>query len=139
VDVVVVGWVLGTVAVDIAGVFPGCAVEERTMRTIRRLGRGPRGLYFGLGLAVGLGLAAHGVAASSVSTPCPSPGVTKQPVAASHPTHQAQLFVSGQHRWRLSLKGVALTSVLHGTDETSRARGKYVVVFMTAQNVGTKP
>jgi hypothetical protein len=47
------------------------------MRMIGQLGRGPRGLYFGLGLAVGLGLAAHGVAASTVSTPCPSPGAAK--------------------------------------------------------------
>jgi hypothetical protein len=74
------------------------------MRTIGRRGLGQRGLTFGLGLAVGLSLAAYGVAASSVSTPCPSPGVTKQPGASVHAAHQVRVFVSGQHRWRLMLE-----------------------------------
>jgi hypothetical protein len=109
------------------------------MRTIRRQGLGQRGLYFGLGLAVGLGLAAHGVAASSVSTPCPSPGATKQPVAVAHPAHQVRVFVNGQHKWRLTLDRVVVTPQVHGDLGTYRAHGKYVVVFLTAQNVGKAP
>jgi hypothetical protein len=109
------------------------------MRTIARLGLGQRGLYFGLGLAVGLGLAAHGVAASSVSTPCRSGGTTKPPVAVSRPAHQVQLFVSGQHRWRLTLTKVAVVSQLTGTSQTYHAQGKYVVVFLSAQNMGKVP
>jgi hypothetical protein len=106
---------------------------------IGRLGRGPRGLYFGLGLAFGLAVAAHGVAASSVSTPCRSGGTTKQPGAQVHPAHQAQLFVHGQHRWWLTLTGVAVEPQLQGEFGTYHARGKFVVVFMTAQNKGTRP
>jgi hypothetical protein len=106
---------------------------------IGRLGRGPRGLYFGLGLAVGLGLAAHGVAASTVSTPCPSPGATKQPVAVAHPAHQVRVFVSGQHRWLLTLQRVAVVPHLVGASQTYHAQGKYVVVFLRAQNMGKVP
>jgi hypothetical protein len=109
------------------------------MRTIRRLGLGPCGLTFGLGLAFGLAVAARGAAASSVSTPCPSPGVTKQPVAVAHPAHQVRAFVSGQHRWRLTLDRVVVTPQVHGNLGTYRARGKYMVVFLTAKNVGKAP
>jgi Domain of unknown function (DUF4352) len=109
------------------------------MRTIARLARGPRGLYFGLGLAVGLALAAHGVAASSVSTPCPRPAATTRPVAVPHPAHQAQLFVGGQHKWRLTLERVVVTAQIKGDDQTSHAQGKYVVVMLRAQNTGKVP
>jgi Domain of unknown function (DUF4352) len=57
----------------------------------------------------------------------------------AHPAHQAQLFVADKHMWRLTLTRVAVISELHGTYDSSRARGKYVVVFMTAQNVGKVP
>jgi hypothetical protein len=109
------------------------------MRTIRRLGLGQRGLYFGLGLAFGLALAAHGVAASSVSTPCRNGGTTKPPVTPSHPVHQVQMFASGQHRWRLTLQRVAVVPQLVGTSQTFHAQGKYVVVFLSAQNMGKVP
>jgi hypothetical protein len=109
------------------------------MKTIHRWDLGPRGLTFGLGLACGLALAAHGVAASSVSTPCPRPGTTKQPVAVAHPAHQTQVLVSGQHRWRLTLERVVVTAQIKGDDQTYRAQGKYIVVMLRAQNTDKVP
>ena len=112
---------------------------SRGRRAQSTLGAIQRGLYVGLGLAMGLGLAAHGVGASSVSTPCRSGGPPAHPVALSHPAHQAQLFVAGQHRWRLALTGVTVVQHLQSAFATARARGQYVVVFVTAQNVGKQP
>jgi hypothetical protein len=86
---------------------------------------------------VGLGLAAHGAAASTLSTACRSGSATKPPGGVSHPTHQAHLFVSDQHRWWLTLTRAAVSPPLRGP--YARAHGKYVVVFMTAQNVGKVP
>jgi hypothetical protein len=117
--------------------------KDSTTMTINTLGLsfGQRGFSFGLGLAVGLGFTVHGAAASGVSTACRGSGTTKQPVArtVAHPAPKAQLFVSGQHRWRLSLQRVTVVPQVQGSSGTYHAKGKYVVVVLGVQNVGKAP
>lgn len=109
------------------------------MATIKRRGLAGRGFYFGAGIAVGLGLAAHGAAASVIRTACRSGGTSKPPAAASRPAHQSTLFVGEGHRWQLTLTRVAVVPQVHDDMGTYRAQGKYVIVFMTAQNAGKAP
>ena len=82
------------------------------------------------------------------TSPTPHPTPTSTPVSAhSHPLptpssasrNQTLALTMNGHRWVLTLTRVVVAHTVHDDYNSYTARGKYILVFLTAQNLDKQP
>lgn len=104
--------------------------------------------YLGIGLVAGLLVAGHNAPrnpialAQQVLMACGTATPEAKPAATAGPTIPKKSVVTiklNGHLWRLTYSGASIHSSIHSTWGTSRARGKFVFVFLTAQNMDKRP